>query len=365
MHKQYRRIRIFALLLGVTALVLAGWASADPPTRVARLGYTSGAVSFSPAGENDWVLATMNRPLITGDRLWVDAGARAELQVGSAVIRMSGSTSVTLLNLEDRVAQVQLAQGTLNVRVRRLDPKDVFEIDTPNLAYSIRRPGDYRVDVDPAGDATTVVVRNGQAEVYGDGGGVRRQCASRRTVLPGPDLRDYEYIEAAARPTTSTAGRPIAIAADSVSARYVSPDVIGYQDLDDYGSWRPPRATATCGCRIASRPAGRLTTTDIGHGSIRGAGPGWTTRRGASRCPTTAAGRTSAEPGAGSPVRFARGRSTRPPWSHSSAAAISRSRSLAAASRRRVVSARPPRRVPAVISGEPRATSTTSTPAIR
>src|SRR6266542_3917728 len=97
--RQHGRARIFALLLGFAALVLAGAASADPPTRVARLGYITGAVSFSPAGENDWLRATVNRPLITGDRLWVDARARAELQVGSAVIRMSGSTSVTLLNL--------------------------------------------------------------------------------------------------------------------------------------------------------------------------------------------------------------------------------------------------------------------------
>ncbi len=95
MDKQHsRRGRIFALLLGIITLVLAGWASADPPTRVVRLGYTSGAVSFSPAGEDDWLLATINRPLISGDRLWVDPGARAELQVGSAVIRMSGNTSL-------------------------------------------------------------------------------------------------------------------------------------------------------------------------------------------------------------------------------------------------------------------------------
>ena len=47
---------------------------ADPPSRVARLGYITGAVSFSPAGENDWVQAALNRPLTTGDRLWVDAG---------------------------------------------------------------------------------------------------------------------------------------------------------------------------------------------------------------------------------------------------------------------------------------------------
>jgi hypothetical protein len=133
------------------------------------LGYTSGEVSFSPAGENDWLLATMNRPLISGDRLWVDDAARAELQVGSGVIRMSGNTSVTLLNLDDRVTQVQLAQGTMDVRVRRLGANEVFEVNTPNLAYSIRRPGVYRIDVDPIADTTTVVVRSGQAEVYGDG----------------------------------------------------------------------------------------------------------------------------------------------------------------------------------------------------
>jgi hypothetical protein len=237
MHKQQlSRTRIFALLLGAVALVLAGWASADPPTRVARLGYISGAVSFSPAGEDDWVLATMNRPLITGDRLWVDAGARAELQVGSAVIRMNGSTSVTLLNLEDRVAQVQLAQGTLNVRVRRLGPQEVFEIATPNLAYSIRSPGSYRIDVDPAGDTTSVVVRNGRAEVYGDGAAYVVNAPEAYRFY-GTDLRDYEYFEA-----------PRADAFDrwsserdrrgAVSARYVSRDVIGYEDLDEHGSWR-------------------------------------------------------------------------------------------------------------------------------
>src|SRR5664279_2039383 len=109
MHKQPSCARILSRLLGVAALVLAGWASADPPARVARLAYISGAVSFSPAGEDDWVEATINRPLITGDRLWVDAGARAELQVGSAVFHLDASTSVTLLNLDNRVVQLEVA----------------------------------------------------------------------------------------------------------------------------------------------------------------------------------------------------------------------------------------------------------------
>ena len=46
--------RAFALLAGVALLAASALASADPPSQVIRLGYTTGAVSFSPAGEDDW-----------------------------------------------------------------------------------------------------------------------------------------------------------------------------------------------------------------------------------------------------------------------------------------------------------------------
>ena len=237
-REKHSRNLIIALLLGAAALILAGWANADPPSRVARLSYISGAVSFSPAGEDDWVEARINRPLGTGDRLWVDAGARAELQVGSAVFHMGGGTSVTLLNLDNRVAQLQLAQGTLNIRVQRIGPRDVVEVDTPNLAYSIRRPGGYRIDVDPARNTTTVATRSGQAEVHGDGAAYVIN-AGRTYRFSGTSLRDSEYIEAPRldefdRWTYERDRR----GDNSVSARYVSRDVIGYEDLDENGSWR-------------------------------------------------------------------------------------------------------------------------------
>ena len=157
------------LLLGCLTLMWSGLASAEPPSRAARLGYISGTVSFSPAAQPDWVQAVVNRPLTTGDRLWADASSRAELQVGGAAIRLGADSSVTLLNLDDRIAQVQLSQGTLKIRVRHLAPGQTFEVDTPNLAFTLRRPGDYRIDVDPNDDATAVSVQSGEAEVYGEG----------------------------------------------------------------------------------------------------------------------------------------------------------------------------------------------------
>ena len=234
--------RAIAIAFATLALILSSSfsapASADPPSRVARLGYTSGAVSFSPAGEQDWVKARINRPLTIGDRLWLDRGARAELQVGNASIRLGGGASAKLLNLDDRTAQVQLTQGTLNVRVRRLAQGQVFEIDTPNLAFSIRAPGLYRVEVDLNGDATTVTVRSGRGEVFGDSAAYLVDSGQSYRFV-GTDLRDYEFRDISRYDDFDRwSNDRDRLSERSISARYVSSDVIGYEDLDNYGTWR-------------------------------------------------------------------------------------------------------------------------------
>jgi hypothetical protein len=154
------------------------------------------------------------------------------------VIRMSGATSVNVLNLDDSVVQLELTQGTLNLHVRRLQPNDVLEVDTPNLAFTVRQPGDYRIDVDPAGDATTVVTRGGRAEVYGEGAAYAIEAQTSYRFF-GTGLRDYETLGLPPPDEFDRwAGDRDRRWEGSVSARYVSPDVIGYQDLDDHGTWR-------------------------------------------------------------------------------------------------------------------------------
>ena len=37
---------------------------------------------MQPGGVNDWVAASLNRPLTTSDRVWTDKNSRAELNVG-------------------------------------------------------------------------------------------------------------------------------------------------------------------------------------------------------------------------------------------------------------------------------------------
>ena len=227
------------LALGLGFLLVSGGANADPPMRVARLGYAQGQVSFSPSGQpNSWVLATVNRPLTTGDQLWVDARSRAELQIGGTAIRLGENTSVTLLNVDDNITQIQLVQGTLKVHVRSIDPSQILEVDTPNLAMTVHRAGDYRLDVGRNGDATDVSVRSGDADVYGDGASYSvREGRSYRFF--GTGLSDYENLLPHMDDELDQWAHDRDYRTDiSVAARYVSPELVGYEDLDAGGAWR-------------------------------------------------------------------------------------------------------------------------------
>src|SRR6267142_1703292 len=186
----------------LSAFSKAALADDDPPGRVARLNYMQGSVSFQPGGEPDWVQANPNRPLTTGDNLWTDRNSRGELHIGSTAIRLSSETGISFLNLDDRTVQIQLAQGSLSVHIRRLDGGDAFEVDTPNLAFTVERSGE---NANVSGtDSLTFDV--GRAE--------------------GPDGFDDWSRSRDAREEHAR------------SAQYVSRDVIGYEDLDEYGEWR-------------------------------------------------------------------------------------------------------------------------------
>ncbi|MFZ2988128.1 DUF6600 domain-containing protein [Ideonella sp.] len=233
-----------SLVLAFALISALSSAWADPPARVARLGFVSGALSFSPAGEADWDEASMNRPLTSGDRLWSEPGTQAELQMGGTTVRLAGSTSLALLNLDDTTVQLQLTEGRLNVQVARIEPGQVVEVDTPNLAFTVRQPGNFRIEVAADGQTTTLMVRQGEGEAEGEGARYRVPAGA-HVRFTGTGLRNPQRLADLGRGGESgdddfdrwARGREAAVAT-SVSARYVSRDVVGYQDLDDNGSWR-------------------------------------------------------------------------------------------------------------------------------
>ena len=211
----------------------------DPPSRVARLSYLAGDLGFLPAGAKNWSDASINRPLTTGDRLSTGNGARAELELGGGTLRMDSQTDFGLLDLNEQLAQVELTQGTLNLTARRLENGQSYEIDTPTIALVVDQPGTFRVDVDRDGRTTEVTVLDGSAIVYGENNAQRTVAAGRRyrfddSSLNAVVISDLGSGDAFDRWSDERDSRY----AQSTTRQYVSDDVVGYQDLDQYGDWQ-------------------------------------------------------------------------------------------------------------------------------
>jgi len=211
---------------------------ADPPGWAARLSIVEGAVSLQPAGVQEWTAATLNRPLTTGDRLWSDQGSRAELDLGTASVRLGTYTGIAFLNLDDHGLQLQLSAGALIVSVRDLGNGDSYEIDTPNIALALPQPGVYRIEVNDQGTATTVAVSQGAAQASG-GGQTVTIGAQQLATFSGTDTLAWQSgtLGAPDEFDSWSAARERELA-ESASAGYVANDVPGTQDLDANGQWQ-------------------------------------------------------------------------------------------------------------------------------
>jgi len=210
----------------------------DPPSRVARLGYMEGSVSFQPAGEEDWVGAVDNRPMTTGDKLWADKDSRAEVHLGSAVIRLAPETGFSFLNLDDNTVQIQLTSGSISITVRNLENNDDFEVDTPNLAFTVSQPGHYRFDASEDGSNTVVTIREGEGQATGNGQTYTLHAGQAGTFSGTDSLNaDVEQIGNADQFDSWSETRDHRHDY-SRSSHYLAPDVVGYDDLDDNGDWR-------------------------------------------------------------------------------------------------------------------------------
>jgi TonB family protein len=237
---RFRR-RVWLALCVFAVVVPPAFASDDPPMRVARLNYVERDVSFQPGSETDWSWAAQNRPMTTGDSLWTGDRSRAEMHIGSTAIRMDEQTFMSFLNLDDRTVQIQLNSGTIDVRVRNLYRDDVFEVDTPNLAFTIVTRGDYRITVDPEGGFTTITLRDGQGQVTGGGQAFVVEGGS-QVQVSGTEYVYYDTYDLPGRDDFDQWSYSRDLREDRLqSARYVSPELTGYEDLDQNGTWRTDR----------------------------------------------------------------------------------------------------------------------------
>jgi hypothetical protein len=123
------------------------------------------------------------------------------------------------------------------VHVRHLYDGEVWEIDTPNLAFTVSKPGDYRFDVDPNGDSTMVTVRKGEGEATGQGSPVSVHSGEQARFTGGNSLAHQIHNAPRLDSFDEWCSLRDKRQDNSVSARYVAPGVVGAEDLDEYGTW--------------------------------------------------------------------------------------------------------------------------------
>src|ERR1700722_18774450 len=297
MHKKVALLLAVFLALGIfLGTSRAASAQEDPPTRVARLNFIEGSVSYQPGGDDDqeWVAADRNRPLTTGDDLWSDQASRGEIHIGSTAIRLGPQTGISFLNLDDNTIQVQLTQGVIEVHIRHYNPDNAYEIDTPNLAFTIYAPGKYRIQTDPDGYSTMILVRDGQGQATGAGQTFDINPQQAYTFSGGEQLT-YDV---------QPAGGPDEFEHWSESRDLredAPPPLVTFRPIWMATTTSMTMATgrtipnmARSGSRATSHRGGLRITMATGSGSLPGDGLGLTRNRGASLRFTTDVGRKCA-----------------------------------------------------------------------
>jgi hypothetical protein len=210
----------------------------DPPERVAVADLIEGSVAAQFGGAGDWSADLANRPLTSGDKLWVDANSRAELHLGSTAIRLGANTGLQFLNVADNVAQLRLSAGSMNLRLRYLSPDEAIEVDTPNSAISLLQAGEYRIDVSDTGDAVSVAVWRGQAEVAGQTQSFTLE-QQQLGEFSGTDTLGVEFSDLPSADNLDQWSQLLDQREDeSLTANFLSRDMSGYTDMDGSGDWQ-------------------------------------------------------------------------------------------------------------------------------
>ncbi|TMA86443.1 MAG: hypothetical protein E6J74_31680 [Deltaproteobacteria bacterium] len=206
---------------------------------VARISFVSGPVTYSRGDDPDeWDDAIENVPLTIGDRIYSPEGGRAEVQLSSGnFVRIAPRSYFTTLNLGDDIKQFYLGEGAASFNIKRLQSDEVIEIATPNVAVTLDQPGTYRIAVDEDGNSR-ITVRRGRVMVAAGGRQIAVENSEMRVYgidspryeivgLPGTDAFDRWASERDDRYERSYAD----------AYRYASDDIIGVEDLSDYGRW--------------------------------------------------------------------------------------------------------------------------------
>ncbi|WP_428376710.1 DUF6600 domain-containing protein [Lichenicoccus sp.] len=226
---------LLASPLGLAAPARAQ-AAGDPPGRVGRLARLDGTVSTHGPDATQWTPAVLNFPFTSGDSLWTEPQAQAEIEIDSSAMTLAASTEFDLATLDDRTFTGSAPQGAVFLDLRDIGPGETWTLDTPRGAVQIAAAGQYEILAGDANTPTRVVIAQGAAQ-FTSGSLVLRGGARQMLVASGTDSLQGD-VEAQPAPDAFLASM---LARDNTTAPPVPQAALGMSGADQlgaYGSWQ-------------------------------------------------------------------------------------------------------------------------------
>ena len=201
-----------------------------------RLSLIAGDVQVRTEDTGEWVPASINMPLMDGDRIWVPDGGRTELQSrDGTLLRLDENSALEILTVEKDSYQFCLTEGRSYANFRGLKGT-LLQIDTPDSSIRVYDRSNFRIETTQDGYTDISVYRgivyaeNRDGETSVDGGktlSLREGSSAELSPLGPPDpwerwnrKRDQRFAER----------RP--------PSRYLPDELQAYSsDFEDNGRW--------------------------------------------------------------------------------------------------------------------------------
>jgi hypothetical protein len=236
-----RSLLISGALVGMALAATLSQAQGDPPPSSARVSHLSGNVSIQPSGLDSWGGTENNMPVNAGDRVYADQGSRGELQAGQVRAYFSPTSDLTLVNLTYQGVELGMAAGSVNIFSDGFGPDGSLFVSTPNGGVAVAGRVNFRIDV--YADQQSSVITNIQGsdlQLNGAGGFAITLGQGQSVQLSGTNPVYSQPVEPP--PPDEFGHWSSAIESHRLSsptARYVSSEMAGYDELDGNGDWQP------------------------------------------------------------------------------------------------------------------------------
>lgn len=234
--------RMVMVVCAVFCFLVISLAAHASDIGTARLSLIQGdVVVLTQDTGNEWVAASVNLPLLQGDRVWVPQNGRTEVQfLGRTYLRADENTEVSISKVlwdrESMVIQTGMTEGQLYVNYRSYGKGSVFQVDTPLISLMAYENAQYDIHVRDDG-FTEVSVLGGI--VYADSPNGNTRVTRGNTISVGPG--NYAEIYPSG-PRSQwirwNQSRDSQLVRSRTSTRYLPPELDVYgSDFDENGRW--------------------------------------------------------------------------------------------------------------------------------